>query len=189
MDTLNIAIGILGLLIAVGIALIPYFRKLYFIGPELTIELISNGGTSSPKGLSPKNDTSKGYIDANSAIRFFELTWNINLKITNNSNITAFYPMITFLEQKLGFSTLDKLDKNSPIKENEQIILKGTFRTYEECEGKNRTHIGGLPEHLKDLKILLEYKNPSKKSFYTIYSNSEIKKQNIYTRQKPREFK
>ena len=40
-----------------------------------------------------------------------------------------------------------------------------------------------------DLKILLEYKNPHKKPFYTVYSNSNDTEKNKYTRKKPKEFK
>ena len=189
METINILIGILGLLIVVGIALITYFRKVYFVGPELTIELIANGGLSGPKGLSVRNDTSKGYVDGDKAIYVFEVTWNINLKITNNSNITAYYPKLKFLNQQLGFTTLDSLDNNKPILGNDQIILKGTYTMLAECEGKKRTKIQGLPDNFKDFKILLEYNNPHKKSFCTIFSNSEMNKKNKYSRKKPKEFK
>lgn len=74
MDSLTILISFLGLLVAVGVALIPFIRKVYFCGPELTIELVTNGGSSGNRGLGSWNDTSKGYIDANSAIYRFEVT-------------------------------------------------------------------------------------------------------------------
>jgi len=189
MEIITVIISIFGLIIVVAIALIPYIRKVYFIGPELTIELLSNGGSSGNRGLSNKNDNTKGYIDGNNAIYVFEVKWNAILKITNNSNVTAYYPELTFLNQQLSFSTLDKLDNNKPIKENEQIILKGTYSMFEECEGKYRTKISGLPDNFKDLKILLEYKNPSKKRFYTIFSNTEQIIKNRYSRKKPKEFK
>lgn len=189
METINVIIGISGLIVAVALALTPYIKKVYFIGPELTIELIPNGGSSGNRGLSLKNDTSKGYVEGDKAIYVFEITWNVNLKITNNSNITAYYPKLNFLNQQLSFSKLEQLDKNKPIKGNEQILLKGSYSMFEECEGKNRTKINGLPENFKDLKILLEYKNPYKKSFYTIFSNSERTEENNYKRHKPKEFK
>jgi hypothetical protein len=189
MDPLSIILGILGLIITVLLALIPYFRKVYFIGPELTIELMPDGGLSMNRGLSGKNDTSKGYVEGNTAIYVFEVTWKVNLKITNNSHITAYYPKLNYLNQQLSFTRLDKLDINTPIQGNEQILLKGTYVMYEEVNGKERTQPNGLPANFDDLKILLEYKNPHKKSFFTIYSNSNDTEKNKYTRKKPKEFK
>jgi hypothetical protein len=189
MDPLSIILGVLGLIVTVLIAMIPYFRKVYFVGPELTIELIPDGGISMNKGLSGKNDTSKGYVDGNNAIYVFEVTWKVNLKITNNSNITAYYPKLNYLNQQLSFTRLDKLDSNKPIQGNEQILLKGKYVMYEEVNGKERTQTNGLPDNFNDLKILLEYKNPNKKNFYTILSNSNDTEKNVYTRKKPREFK
>ncbi len=189
METISVIIGISGLIIAVGLALTPYIKRVYFIGPELTVELVPKGGSSGNRGLSRKNDTSKGYVDGDKAIYVFEVTWNVNLKITNNSNITAYYPNIKFLNQQLSFSTLEQIDKNKPIQGNEQIVLKGTYSMFEECEGKNRTEINGIPDNFKDLKILVEYKNPSKKTFYTMFTNSEHADINKYLRHKPKEFK
>lgn len=189
METINVIIAVSGLLLTVLIALIPYFRKVYFIGPELTIELESDGGMSKSRGMSPKNDTSKGYIDGNNAIHVFELTYNVNLIITNNSNITAYYPKLDFLNQQLSFTSLDKLDYNTPIKGDEKIKLKGKYTMFEEATGKQRTKIRGLPDNFKDLKILLEYKNPYKKQFFTIFSNSTNPSRNKYIRRKPKEFK
>ena len=189
METLNVIIGISGLIIAVLLALTPYLKKVYFTGPELTIELMPDGGSSGNRGLSQKNDVSKGYIERDKAIYVFEVTWNVILKITNNSEITAYYPKLSFLNQQLSFSRLEQLDINKPIQGNEQILLKGSYTMFEECEGKNRTKINGLPENFKDLKILLEYKNPYKKNFYTIFSNTENTNENKYIRHKPKEFK
>jgi len=189
MDPLSIILGFLGLIITVLIAMIPHFRKVYFIGPELTIELIPDGENIMKKGLSGKNNTSKGYVNRNNAIYVFEVTWNVNLKITNNSNITAFYPKLHFLNQQLSFTLLDKLDLNKPIQGNEQILLKGKYVMYEEVNEKKLTKTNGLPESFDDLKILLEYKNPNKKNFYTIFSNSNDAERNVYSRKKPKEFR
>jgi hypothetical protein len=189
MDPISVLISVFGLIITVLLALIPYFRKVYFLGPELTIELLPDGGSSGNRGLSSKNDKSKGYVDRDSAIFIFEVTWKMNLRITNNSNMIAYYPEILFLNQKIGFTSLEKLDRNVPIRENQQITLKGTYTMFEELDGRNRTQVSGLPEHLKDLKILLKYKNPSKKTFYTYFTLSECNNNNLYMRKRPKDFK
>ena len=54
---------------------------------------------------------------------------------------------------------------------------------------KNKTHIGReLPHQLKDIEILLTYKNPSKTTFYTLFNNGKEEK-NCYLRRKPKELK
>lgn len=189
METINVLIGVAGLLLTVFIALIPYIKKVYFVGPELTVEVFPDGGSSGNRGYSSKNNSLDSPISVEDAIHIFEVTWKIKIRITNNSNLIAYYPEIGFYNHQLGFSSIDKLDRNKPIKENEQIILNATYKIFEECTGRDRTHVKGLPDHLNNLKIILKYFNPSKKPFYTIYSHSKLEKQNIYTRIKPAEFK
>lgn len=59
---MEIAIGILGLVLALVLALIPFLWKRYIARPEVTIEIIKNGGSSSPRGLSYKNKVNEdGY--------------------------------------------------------------------------------------------------------------------------------
>jgi len=189
MEPIEIFLGITAMILTIFIAVTPYFWKKYFVGPELTIELISGSGTSRSSGLSLKNDRSKP-IPIDEAIYIFEVEWKIIIRIINNSDLTAYYPQIKFLDNQIGFTNIEKLNKNLPIEPNGQRTLNATFKMYEECKGSGRTHINNkLPEQLKDLKILLEYKNPSKINFYTIFKNSEIVEQNRYCRKKPKEFK
>jgi len=188
MDALNVLIGALGLVIAVLLALIPYFRRTYLMGPELTIELTPHGGLSGQRGLSNKNDLSKGYVEQDTAIYIWENRWDFRLRITNNSNITAYYPELIF-PNKIGFTTLETLEKNIPIKGDEQKVLKATYTMFEECMGKDRTEIRGIPDSISDLEIILKYKNPSKTTFYTIFQNSRLGDKNIYTRRKPKKLK
>ena len=189
MSLLEIVFATIGLLLAILTAFIPFFRKIYIVRPELTIEIIPDGGKSNRSGISAKNDTSKGYIDGNNAIYIFELTWNVNVKITNNSSVIAYYPKLNFLSEQLGFTYLDSLDSNAPIKENESLLLQGKYVMYEESTGKSRTEIKGLPAIFNDLKILLENKNPDKRTFFTLFTNSSTVEKNKYLRRRPVEFK
>jgi hypothetical protein len=188
MDTLDVLISALGLILAVLLALIPYFRKTYFVGPELTIELTPHGGFSRQRGLSNNNDFSKGSVEQDTAVIIWENKWDFRLKITNNSNITAYYPELIFASNNIGFTTLETLEKNIPIKGDEQKVLKATYVMFEECMGKNRTQRRGMPKQLNDLEIILKYKNPSKTTFYTIFQNSKPGDKNTYTRKTPKKL-
>lgn len=181
-------IGIISIVIAIIIASIPYIRHKYFFGPELTIEIIPNGGMSSPRGLSSKNKlTEEGYIDGNTAIRIFELTWKFRLVIRNNSDNTAYYPEIHFISSKPNFTKIEPINKLKPLTNTENIELKAEYSKFEECQGKDRTKTTGIPDELKDLKILIESKNGKKMKFFTLYCID--KNENKFIRKIPKEFK
>jgi hypothetical protein len=183
MDTL---LGFLGGLL---IAIVPFLRKRYFLRPEVTIEIIKDGGSSSPKGLSHKNVVSEeGYIDGNTAIRIFELTWRFQIKITNNSELTAFYPELSFNPNGPKFTLIERLNSLQPIKPTETIILKAEYSKFEETTGQERTDVGRqMPEEFEDLGILLGYQSPQKIKFYTLFDFNE--KTNKFVKRKPKEYK
>ena len=118
-------IGILGISTGLLIAIFQYFWKRYIMRPELTIEIIKDGGSSSSRGLSHRNVVNEeGYIDERTAIRVFKLTWRFQIRVTNNSELTAFYPELTFNPNGPKFNLIDKLNTLQPIKPAETIILK-----------------------------------------------------------------
>lgn len=186
---MEIAIGILGILIGVVIAVIPFFRRKYVARPKMTIEIIKQGGTSAPRGFSHNNTVnSEGYIDANDAIRIFELIWQFKIRITNNSELTAFYPVLDFNPNGPKFTLIDKLNKLQPIKASENIELKVEYKKYEEKRGQERTDVGTeMPEEFSDLGLLLRYQNSYSRDFYTLYNFSDNK--NEFLKTKPREYK
>jgi hypothetical protein len=187
---MEILIGILGIIVGLIIAVIPYFWSKYYVRPELTLEIVSDGGISSPQGLSNKNDFTKGAIEAETAIRIFELTWKFNVVIRNNSDLIAFYPEIEFNPKGPKFTQLDKLNKLQPIKPAESLILKAEYRKFEESTGKNRTQIGRTPpSEFSDLGILVGYENSKKRRFYSLFNYSMVDNKNIFLRGKPKDYK
>lgn len=186
---MEIVIGIIGIIIGLVIAVVPFLWKRYISRPEVTIEIIKNGGSSSPRGLSHKNKVNEeGYVDGNTAIRVFELTWRFIIRITNNSELTAFYPELTFNPNGPKFMLIDKLNKLQPIKTTETIELIAEYRKYEEKKGEERTDVGReMPTEFSDLGLLLSYKNSHKTDFYTLYDFSGHK--NKFLKKRPREYK
>jgi len=186
---MEIVIGIVGLILGLVIAVVPFLWKKYIARPEVTIEIIKNGGSSSPRGLSHKNKVNEeGYIDGNNAIRIFELTWNFKIRITNNSELRAFYPELNFNPNGPKFSLIDKLNKLQPIKSTETIELNVEYRKYEEKTGQERTDVGReMPAEFTDLGLLLAYQNSHKTDFYTLYNFSD--KKSVFLSKKPLEYK
>jgi hypothetical protein len=186
MEVIGIIIGVTG--IVVGIY--PYYRSKYILRPELTIEITSKGGLSAPRGLSSKNVlNSEGNIDGNNAIRIFELTWRFKVTITNNSDLTAFYPELEFNPTGSKFR-IDKINRLKPIKPSESLELLGEFNKYEEVEGKNRTDVGKAPPtEFSELELLLGYENSKKRRFYTLFDFNESEKKNKFLNKKPKDYR
>mgnify|MGYP001008799072 CR=1 FL=1 len=187
---IEILIGILSIIVAVGIALIPYIKSKYFTRPELTCQIIYQNGMSTPIGVSPKTDTSKGYYEADTAIRIFELTWKFELKITNNSDQVAFYPEMQISPSGLKFTITEEFDKFKPIKETESISLNCEYIKIEETTGKDRTQISnGFPEEIRNIDLLLSYRNKHKREFYTIFNFADKKNNNHFLKKRPKDYK
>lgn len=182
-------VGIIGIVIGVIIAIVPFIWKRYVVRPEVTIEIIKYGSSSTPRGLSANNKLNEeGYIVGATAIQIFELTWRFKIRITNNSEVTAFYPELNFNPNGPKFRLIDKPNKLEPIKTTETVELSVEYRKYEEKQGNERTNTGKeIPQEFSDLGLLLSYQNPHKKRFYTLYNFSENK--NKFLKRKPSEYK
>lgn len=178
-------IGVLG---GALIAVIPFLWKMYISRPEVTIEIIKDGGSSTSLGYSHRNVVNaEGYIDADTAIRIFELTWRFKIKITNNSELTAFYPKITFNPNGPFFTLIDQLNELEPIKPTESIVLNAEYKMFEEKIGRERTDVGRqLPEEFNALGLLLTYQNSYKSKSYTLFNFNE--KKNIFLKRRPNEY-
>jgi hypothetical protein len=186
---MEILIAVVGIIIGLVIAIVPFLWKRYISRPEMTIEIIKNGSSSSSRGLSYKNKPNKeGYIDDHNAIRIFEMTWGFKIRLTNNSEMTAFYPELDFNPNGPKFIIIDKLNKLKPIQTSGTIELDVEYRKYEEKTGQERTDVGKeMPIEFSDLGLLLSYQNSHKTDFYTLYNFSE--NINKFLKKKPREYR
>lgn len=181
-------IGIIGIIVAIIIALIPYIRSKYFLGPKLTLEITKEGGRSTNEGLSAMNDTSKGYVDGNTAIYIFGLTWKFSLILRNSSDHNAFFPKFHFIPSRPRFTKMDQINSLKPIKTGDELVIEAEYSIFEEAQVKERTKIKGFPPEIEDLKILIEYQNSKERKFYTLFDNSTSNK-NSFLKRRPKEFK
>lgn len=190
MEIIGVIIGVIGIVVGIVVGIYPYYRSKYILRPELTIEITSKGGLSAVKGLSSKNVVnSEGYIDGNNAIRVIELTWRFKITITDNSDLTAFYPVLEFNPTGSKFK-IGKINRLKPIKPAETLELLGEFNKYEEVEGKNRTDVGKAPPtEFSELELLLGYENSKKRRFYTLFNFNESEKKNRFLNKKPKDYR
>jgi hypothetical protein len=175
---MEIAIGIIGILVAILLYVIPEYRRKHNERPNLDLEIIYDGSTSSELRLSDKNNPYLNpllVIDGNQAIRIYRLEFRAKLILRNNSNYTAYYPEIKIVG-KTKFTRIDKLNLLKPINNNDEIILAATFTKEEECKGSERTQIQGFPQEFDALQIHISFKNHYGKKFVKNfdYSNKEF---------------
>jgi hypothetical protein len=155
--------------------------------PELTIEFKKTGGSSSNRGISNKSKPNEeGVYEMRDAILILDLSYDIEIIIRNNSEVTAYYPKILFQNNQSQFVRIDKLNELEPILSKESKTLNAVYKEIEEKKGSERTDTRFFPENLKDIQILLEYKNSKKKTFYTAYKQAD--KSNTFLKKKPKIF-
>jgi hypothetical protein len=181
---MEIILTIVGLILTVLLALIPFFRNKYANRPRLEMQLLKKGGSSHQLGISQKNDFSKGELDAITVIRVFELKYRFELKIVNNSDYVAYYPRLIADVNRNNFTNIDPLPKH-PITNSSEILLKAEFVTMEECSGFQRSDTSKFPKELEGVKILLEYQNTHKTKFYTLFTIYENGNENTLLRKLP----
>jgi hypothetical protein len=180
-------LGIISIIVGILIPVVAFLWRRYFARPELTIEIIKGGGTNVIVGLSNKNKISKANVDFNNAIYISNITWQFKLVIRNNSENIAYYPKLILDTTNPKFTKLENLNELIPISIKETIELKAEYTKYEECHAEDRSDVANFPEELKNMKILLEYKNSSKIKSYTLYSFSDEVK-NIFPIRRPEIF-
>ena len=179
--------GIASIVIGIIIAITPYLWRRFFARPELTIEIKDIHGSSWQEGISNKNVViPEGYIDGNNAIYFFRVKIQFKLVVRNSSPHTAYYPTL-IIEPTMNLR-IDKFNSLKPLLSTEEVELKGEYVKLEECKGAERTPMHEFPQELKDVRMLLEYKNALKTKTYTLYTHSAETK-NFFLYRKPKSFK
>lgn len=178
---------ILAVVVPIVTALVTAVYFVFFRIPKLDIEIVRDGGSSMPKGISSLNDPSiTHYVE--DIIYCYEVKWKIIIKIRNNSEYTAFYPKLYFSKNSIILKKMDKLNRLEPIKATELKELKAEIVLFEEKTGKTRTNAGKLPTELSKIKLLLEYKNIFRIKYYTIYDFQESATQNKLRICRPKEY-
>lgn len=182
-------ISILAIVISIIISITPIIRNKYFSRPEIIIEIIRTGGSSSKIGYRSKDELKdQNFKYDNKAISIFEVVWKFRIRLTNNSEFVAYYPKITFKPYGPKISVISNLNTNQPINNTKSIDLEIEYTKLEEIDGQKRTDFSlDLPPEFSELGILLTYQNSSKIVFHTCYNFSQNK--NKFLKKTPKEYK
>jgi len=138
---------------------------------EIEIKVVSKGQIN--KGYSPRNPE---VIMVTQGIIYFELTWEYEISICNNSNVTAYNIHIDF--EGNSFSYLEKLDKLNNIPANSYKKLKANYRKMAECKGSEAQQIlkSKFPTELENTVMRISYLDEERENFVTI---SKIQDDNV----------
>jgi len=181
-------------LVALGVGIIflfyEYYKLKFLSRPELTIEITSKRSSNARGSINKTVLNLEGNVDGNNAIRHkFELIWRIKVIITNNSDLTAFYPELEFNPAGSKFR-IDQINRLKPVKPSESLELLGEFNKHEVVELENRTDIGkALLTKFGEFELLLGYENSKKRRVYTLFNFNESEKKNKFLDRKPKDWK
>lgn len=189
MQTFLVITTILSLFFLILFGIIPFIQKMYFLRPELTIEIIYEGLEAVPLGLSPNNEAVDGVIDGEKAVYLFKSTWKYIIFIRNNSDQTAYNPQLFFSKFKPSFELKNNINRLRPITNKDEIQLKAEYTVYFQSTGRERAERNKtIPKEIDDINILLEYQNSSKRTFYTVFHMNRTPQTHLFMRRKPMEF-
>ncbi|RYE44968.1 MAG: hypothetical protein EOP48_22325 [Sphingobacteriales bacterium] len=168
---MEVLLAVLGIIVTVILAVIPFLRKKFAERPRLEMVAKRNGGSSGSRGLSMLNEFIEGVVEMEKAIHVFQLKYRYQLTIFNNSDQTAYYPVLYFDARKYNIE-VQELPPH-PISNSTKIELRMELSMLEEKTGFERTDTSDFPAVLEGVHILLEYQNTHKTKFYTLVTLSK----------------
>jgi len=186
---ISILVAIIGVLIPILIPIFNYLRNRYWLRPELTIEIVDDGGSQYYRGIKMSNFYEEGIINKNTQVTIYDLTWQYKVEITNNSELIAFYPHLELNPNGPNITRVDKLNSQNPIKPTETVWLKGEFKKRVEIRGRgqNEPTKEMFPE-IQDLEFLLVYQNSKKIKFFTLYNYDGEGNKNKFLKLRPKRY-
>lgn len=104
--------------------------------------------------------------------RYWELNWNFEIEIRNNSSETVYELDIEFQNKPANTQIVGSIGKYEPIKSHEKKEYR--FKLIQHMTGTHEDADNWLAEKekelLKDMKIIGKYKDENRKEFKTIYN-------------------
>ena len=170
---------------------VPYFAIilgfLYFIyprietifkkRPKLIVEIEPREGITSTQRLIGYSNKNPKISEGPDEMWYnYEFEWLFNLVVRNNSEINAYDIKLLQKNDAPRIEFRKTINFQKAMKAHEEIELP--FKIYKiiECQGKDRERLfENQADIFKTLFILLEYKNPAKREFYSTFSFDDKK--------------
>ncbi len=166
-------------------ALIPPIKKKYFDQPKVYLVFNFNNASQRPQGLSSKNDSLQA-IAVPHVIYDYELRWEYDLLLRNNSEHTAYNIKLISPTISNKFFLHPKLDTLKPLTENSEVPYSARFSDYFTGNGSEVAVRMKEGSHLLS-EFILEYTNLKGTKFYTQYNhNAEEGKRHSFKSANPK---
>jgi hypothetical protein len=142
--------------------------------PFLEVDLIWGIGGRWQRGFSPKNvpeehDGQKVYMMGPHLIYYWDLDWNYNLVIYNNSTVPAYNVKIESIGKR-DFKSLTTLPKVNNIPALEKVDLEAKFIDFMESTGKEADVVLSkhIPDQLDQVTLRISYYDDERNLHSTI---------------------
>lgn len=158
-------------IIVSSIALLSSLGSRFLYRPKVELHHIKTNWGRKTKGYTANNPPVIR-VGIDNPEQYWELSWNFNLEVRNNSSLDAYsikmnyenIPKKTFISGEIG--------KIEPIKANEMRelkvkIIQNITGTHIEADQYLKTHIDKLMEKAK---VIVKYKDENRTSYYTKYN-------------------
>jgi len=179
-------VEIIAIIVTVCLFAIPYLWNKYIARPENTIELKFTGGSKRTRAISLRNKKGASMY-ADEIIRVYDLKWDFELIIRNNSDVDSFYTSIDVLPEVDGEINILNENELNTIEGKSELVLKCNYQKQIESTQPNSPNMRSLPDEFNSLKILLSYKNRYQTKFYTLFDNNTVNPVN-FLRKVPKDF-
>lgn len=183
-DQLLAAIAILFTIIGAIWYLLTIFNKRKLTGSRLTIQLKQLNFWSAPKDAIQPVFDNEGFVLRDLSIVRHHITYRFDLIITNNSEHTAYFPKLYFKDSINPFVELQSLDEHEPILSGASKTLIAVLAENSDTLPSERKRGNDAPIAMKDLQIVIEYKNSYGATFYSLFDGES--KKNTFHKFKPK---
>ncbi len=158
-------------IIVASVGLISSLLSRLFVRPKLVLHKQKNNWGRSPKGYTANNPQIIR-VGIDNPEQYWELDWNYQLEIRNNSSETAYYIEIDYNNLPPKTYVKGQIGKIEPLTPNEKRLfeiklIQNITGTHIEADNYLKTNADILTEKLI---IKLKYKDESGTSYYTIYN-------------------
>ena len=158
-------------IIIASVGLISSLLSRLFVRPKLVLHKQKNNWGRSPKGYTANNPQIIR-VGIDNPEQYWELDWNYQLEIRNNSSETAYYIEIDYNNLPPKTYVKGQIGKIEPLTPHEKRIfeiklIQNITGTHIEADNYLKTNADILTEKLI---IKLKYKDESGFSYYTIYN-------------------
>jgi hypothetical protein len=158
-------------IIVASVGLISSLLSRLFVRPKLVLHKQKKNWGRSPKGYTVNNPQIIR-VGIDNPEQYWELDWNYQLEIRNNSSETAYYIEIDYNNLPPKTYVKGQIGKIEPLTPHEKRIfeiklIQNITGTHIEADNYLKTNADILTEKLI---IKLKYKDESGTSYYTIYN-------------------